>query len=157
MKNFLVVKNIQAAAYNDTRMVLMILILLVVFTLVNILNTLSSMSIYLSRSSWGRPADGENCCSISFTDLKGYQAPWGISCECCYTLEGIFIVKKFVLTFSEWLQWVLASWTFIWSFIWISCQQLRLLIQKKPWPGICVKYFLSFPQKNLSPEKTETK
>ena len=23
-------------------------------------------------------------------------------------------------------------------------------------PGICVKYFLSFPQKNLSPEKTET-
>ena len=22
--------------------------------------------------------------------------------------------------------------------------------------GICVKYFLSFPQKNLSPEKTET-
>ena len=24
------------------------------------------------------------------------------------------------------------------------------------WPGICVKYFLSFPQKNLSPEKTET-
>ena len=24
-------------------------------------------------------------------------------------------------------------------------------------PGICVKYFLSFPQKNLSPEKTETK
>ena len=24
------------------------------------------------------------------------------------------------------------------------------------WPGICVKYFLSIPQKNLSPEKTET-
>ena len=23
-------------------------------------------------------------------------------------------------------------------------------------PGICVKYFLSFPQNNLSPEKTET-
>ena len=23
-------------------------------------------------------------------------------------------------------------------------------------PGICVEYFLSFPQKNLSPEKTET-
>ena len=23
-------------------------------------------------------------------------------------------------------------------------------------PGICVKYFLAFPQKNLSPEKTET-
>ena len=23
-------------------------------------------------------------------------------------------------------------------------------------PGICVKYFLSFPQKNLSPEKTAT-
>ena len=23
-------------------------------------------------------------------------------------------------------------------------------------PGICVKYFLLFPQKNLSPEKTET-
>ena len=23
-------------------------------------------------------------------------------------------------------------------------------------PGICVKYLLSFPQKNLSPEKTET-
>ena len=23
-------------------------------------------------------------------------------------------------------------------------------------PGICVKYFLSFPQKNLSPEKAET-
>ena len=66
------------------------------------------MSIYLSRSSWGRPADGENCCSISFTDLKGYQAPWEISCESCYTLEGIFIVKKFVLTFSEWLQRLLS-------------------------------------------------
>ena len=26
----------------------------------------------------------------------------------------------------------------------------------KLWPGICAKYFLSFPQKNLSPEKTET-
>ena len=32
----------------------------------------------------------------------------------------------------------------------------------KPWlnwspgPGICVNYFLSFPQKYLSPEKTET-
>ena len=25
------------------------------------------------------------------------------------------------------------------------------------WPGLCVKCFLSFPQKNLSPEKTETK
>ena len=24
------------------------------------------------------------------------------------------------------------------------------------WLGICVKYFLSIPQKNLSPEKTET-
>ena len=24
------------------------------------------------------------------------------------------------------------------------------------WPGMCVKYFLSFPEKNLSPEKTET-
>ena len=24
-------------------------------------------------------------------------------------------------------------------------------------PGICVKYFLSFPEKSLSPEKTETK
>ena len=24
------------------------------------------------------------------------------------------------------------------------------------WPGICAKYFLSFPQKNLPPEKTET-
>ena len=24
-----------------------------------------------------------------------------------------------------------------------------------PWPGICGKYFLSFPQKNLWPEKTE--
>ena len=23
-------------------------------------------------------------------------------------------------------------------------------------PGICVKYFLAFPQKNLSPEKSET-
>ncbi len=42
-----------------------------------ILNTLNSMSIYLSRSSWGRPADGENCCSISFTDLKGYHGTLG--------------------------------------------------------------------------------
>ena len=27
----------------------------------------------------------------------------------------------------------------------------------KLWPGICVKYFLSFPQKNLSPEKSKSK
>ena len=31
---------------------------------------------------------------------------------------------------------------------------LRFLITL--WLGICVKYFLSFPQKNRSPEKTET-
>ena len=28
--------------------------------------------------------------------------------------------------------------------------------QKRVRAGICVKYFLSFPQKKLSPEKTET-
>ena len=29
-------------------------------------------------------------------------------------------------------------------------------IERKLWPGRCVKHFLSFPQKNLLPEKTET-
>ena len=29
------------------------------------------------------------------------------------------------------------------------------VLQRILWPGICVKSFLSFPQKNLSPEKTE--
>ena len=28
--------------------------------------------------------------------------------------------------------------------------------ENPPRPGLCVKYFLSFPQKNLSPEKIET-
>ena len=43
--------------------------------------------------------------------------------------------------------------------IFLPGQQKTYLIQKSevsPGPGICVKYFLSFPQTNLSPEKIET-
>ena len=40
-----------------------------------------------------------------------------------------------------------------------SVNKILLLSNKKKklWPGICVKYFLSSPQKNPSPEKSETK
>ena len=38
----------------------------------------------------------------------------------------------------------------------LNSAPFNLTIESMLGRGICVKYFLSFPQKNLSPEKTET-
>ena len=68
---------------------------------------LSSEFILTWRSSWGRPADGENCCcSISFTDLKGYHGlPGGMAgswaLQSPAELSSKMILKCMSLTFRH--------------------------------------------------------